>query len=63
MTLKAGTTTLASYSNLNANTGYALKSSNLSGLAGQTVTISFTAVEDSTLQTSFVLDDITLTLS
>jgi hypothetical protein len=65
LTLKvsSGTTVLATYSNLNKNTGYALHTSNLSSLAGQTVTISFTGVEDSSLQTSFVLDDITLTLS
>jgi aminopeptidase S len=63
LTVKAGTTTLATYSNLNKNTGYAQKSFNLAALAGQTVTISFTAVEDASLQTSFVIDDITVTVS
>ncbi len=63
LTVKAGSTTLATYSNLNKNTGYALKSFNVSSLAGQTVTISFSGSEDSSLQTSFVVDDTALTLS
>jgi subtilisin family serine protease len=60
LTVKAGSTTLASYSNLNRNTGYAQKSFSLAGLAGQTVTLSFTGTEDSSLQTSFVVDDTAL---
>jgi len=63
LTVKIGTTTLATYSNLNKNTGYALKSFNVSSFAGQTVTVSFSGVEDSTLQTSFVFDDTSLTAS
>jgi Zn-dependent metalloprotease len=63
LTVKAGTTTLATYSNLNKATGYALKSFNVSSLAGQTVTISFSGAEDSSLQTSFVIDDTALTVS
>ena len=62
LTVKAGTTTLATYSNLNKDTGYALRSFDVSSLAGQTVTISFSGVEDSSLQTSFVIDDTALTL-
>jgi serine protease len=54
------TTTLGTYSNLNKNTGYALKSFNMSSYIGKTVTIKFTGTEDSSLQTSFVLDDVTL---
>lgn len=54
------TTTLATYSNVNAATGYALKSFNMSAYIGKTVTLKFTGTEDSSLQTSFVLDDITL---
>jgi hypothetical protein len=57
LTVKAGTTTLASYSNLNAATGYAQHSSSLSAFIGQTVTITFTGVEDAIDQTSFVVDD------
>ena len=41
LTVKAGSTTLATYSNLNAATGYVLKSFDVSSLAGQTVTIGF----------------------
>ena len=63
LTVKAGTTTLATYSNLNKNTGYAQKSFNVSSLAGQTITISFSGTEDSSLQTSFVIDDTALNVS
>jgi len=63
LTVKAGTTTLATLSNLNAASGYVLKSYDVSSLAGQTVTISFSGTEDSSLQTSFVLDDTAVTLS
>jgi hypothetical protein len=63
LTVKAGSTTLATYSNLNKAAGYSLKSFNVSSFAGQTVTISFTGTEDSSLQTSFVIDDTALTLS
>ncbi|MGI8330224.1 M4 family metallopeptidase [Actinomadura scrupuli] len=60
LTVKIGSTTLATYSNLNAAGGYLLKSFNVSSLAGQTVTLSFTGREDAGLQTSFVVDDIAL---
>jgi Zn-dependent metalloprotease len=63
LTVRAGSTTLATYSNLNEASGYSQKSFNLSAFAGQTVTISFTGTEDVTLQTSFVIDDTALTLS
>jgi Zn-dependent metalloprotease len=62
LTVKAGSTTLATYSNLNKASGYVLKSFNVSSLAGQTVSISFSGAEDSSLQTSFVIDDTALTL-
>jgi hypothetical protein len=52
--------TLATYSNLNANTGYALKSFDLSAYIGQTIRVYLTGTEDSTLQTSFVVDDFAL---
>ncbi|MEA2207377.1 MAG: aminopeptidase [Blastocatellia bacterium] len=54
LTVKAGSTVLATYSNLNKNTGYALKSFTVP--AG-TTSVSFTATEDASLQTSFVIDD------
>jgi Zn-dependent metalloprotease len=63
LTVKAGSTTLATYSNLNKGTGYTQRSFNLSSFAGQTVTISFSGAEDSSLQTSFVIDDTALNVS
>lgn len=55
--------TLATYSNLDAATGYTQRSFNLGAYAGQTVTVKFTGVEGSKLQTSFVIDDTALTVS
>ncbi|MFE9405787.1 hydrolase [Streptomyces sp. NPDC006530] len=52
--------TPATYSNLNAASGYAQRTVDLSGYAGQTVTLRFTATEGSKLQTSFVIDDTAL---
>ncbi|MEU7337429.1 M1 family aminopeptidase [Streptomyces sp. NPDC007074] len=63
LTAKIGSTTLATYSNLNKNTGYAQKSFDVSAFAGQTVTVAFTGTEDSSLRTSFVLDDVALDTS
>jgi Zn-dependent metalloprotease len=60
LTVKIGGTTLATYSNLNAASGYVQKSFNVSSFAGQTVTLAFTGAEDPSLQTSFVVDDIAL---
>lgn len=53
--------TLATYSNLNAAAGYAQKTFNLNAYIGQTVTLRFVGTEDSNLQTSYVIDDISLT--
>jgi len=55
--------TLATYSNLNAASGYVAKSISLAAYAGQTIRVNFLGVEDSSLQTSFVLDDTALTVS
>jgi subtilase family serine protease len=63
LTVKLGSTTLATYSNLNKATGYSLKSFNVAGFAGQTVSLNFTGTEDSSLQTSFVVDDNALNAS
>jgi subtilase family serine protease len=52
------TTTLATYSNANAATGYVLKTISLNAYIGKTVTLKFTGTEDSSLATSFVLDDV-----
>ncbi|ASW56916.1 M1 family metallopeptidase [Plantactinospora sp. KBS50] len=63
LTVKLGDTTLATYSNLDAASGYVQRTLNLSGYAGQSATLSFTGVEDASLQTSFVLDDLALSVS
>ncbi|MFD7016248.1 hydrolase [Streptomyces sp. NPDC059161] len=55
--------TLGTYSNLNAAGGYAPRTFDLGAYAGQTVTLKFTATEGSKLQTSFVVDDTSLTVS
>ncbi|MEU7927242.1 M4 family metallopeptidase [Micromonospora sp. NPDC049107] len=55
--------TLATYSNLNKASGYSQKSFSLAGYAGQTVTLKFTGTEDSSLQTSFVVDDTAVNVS
>ena len=49
--------TLATYSNLNASSGYVQKTFNLTSFKGQTIRIYFLGNEDSSLQTSFVIDD------
>jgi serine protease len=63
LTVKLGSTTLATYSNLNHASGYSLKSFNVSSFAGQTATLTLTGTEDVSLQTSFVLDDTALNAS
>lgn len=49
--------TLATYSNLDKNTSYVLKTFNLNAYRGQTIRVYFLGTEDSSLQTSFVIDD------
>jgi hypothetical protein len=49
--------TLATYSNLNANSTYVLKTFDLTAYKGQTIRVYFLGTEDSSLQTSFVIDD------
>jgi hypothetical protein len=49
--------TLATYSNLNATGTYVLKSFNILAYKGQTIRIRFTGTEDSSLYTSFLIDD------
>ncbi len=55
------TTTLGTYSNLNKGSSYVQRSFDLSAYAGQTVTLRFTGTEDSSLATSFVIDDTAIT--
>ncbi|HXA83734.1 MAG TPA: hypothetical protein VNZ47_01585 [Candidatus Dormibacteraeota bacterium] len=52
--------TLATFSNLNKAAGYSQKSFDVTSFKGQTIQIKFLGVEDSSLQTSFVIDDINL---
>ena len=47
-------------SNLNHAAGYSQKSFSMNSFIGQTVQIRFLGVEDSSLQTSFVIDDVAL---
>jgi Zn-dependent metalloprotease len=56
-------TTLATYSNVGTNATYTQKSFNLTAYKGRTVTIRFTMTEDSSLQTSFVVDDTSVATS
>ncbi len=55
--------TLATYSNLNAATGYAQVSFDLAAYKGQTIQIYLIGVENSTLKTSFVVDDFLLNVT
>jgi hypothetical protein len=52
--------TLGTFSNLNHAAGYSQKSFSVLSFKGQTVQIRFLGTEDSSLQTSFVLDDVAL---
>jgi subtilase family serine protease len=63
LTVTANSTTLATFSNLNKATGYTQRSFSLAAFAGQSVTLKFTGTEDSSLQTSFVLDDTALNVA
>jgi hypothetical protein len=51
--------TLATFSNLNAG-AYRQVCNNVGGFAGQTVRVFFNGTEDSSLQTSFFIDDTSL---
>lgn len=51
------------YSNLSANTGYIQKTFNLIEYKGQTIRLNFLGEEDSSVKTSFVLDDFLLNVT
>ncbi len=56
--------TLGTYSNLNKNSGYGKHSYNVSSyLSKPNLTVKFTGTEDSSQATSFVIDDVTLTVN
>ncbi|GIF67993.1 hypothetical protein Ais01nite_60280 [Asanoa ishikariensis] len=63
LTVTLGSTTVASATNLNAYSSYVEKVVDVSQFRGQTVTLRFNGVEDQSLQTSFVIDDVTLSVS
>ncbi|WP_190215993.1 putative Ig domain-containing protein, partial [Kitasatospora indigofera] len=56
-------TALTTYSNVNAAAGYQQRTFDLSAYAGQSVTLKFNGTEDSSLQTSFVIDDTSIATS
>ncbi|MEU4194565.1 M4 family metallopeptidase [Kribbella sp. NPDC026611] len=57
------TSTLATYSNLNKTSSYVQKTLNVTQYKGKTVTVRFVGQEDSSLQTTFVVDDTSLVAS
>jgi hypothetical protein len=61
LTVTVGSTTVATYSNLNKAAGYQLRTIPIT--QSGSVVLKFTGTEDSSLQTSFVIDDTALTLS
>ncbi|QIK04905.1 M20/M25/M40 family metallo-hydrolase [Streptomyces sp. ID38640] len=58
--VKVGSTTLTTLSNTDAASGYTQRTLDLTPYIGQRITLTFTATEDASLQTSFVVDDATL---
>ena len=54
--------TPATYSNLNKGSTYVQKTIDLSAYKGQTVQVFFAGAEDSSLQTTFLVDDVALTV-
>ena len=63
LTVSLGSSTLATYSNLNKANGYVQKTFNVAAFAGQTVTLKFSGTENSSRRTSFVVDDAALTVA
>ena len=55
--------TLATYSNLNATPGYSQSSFDLASYKGQAIQIYLVGTEDSSLKTSFVIDDFALSVT
>ncbi|MBV6701766.1 protease pro-enzyme activation domain-containing protein [Kitasatospora aureofaciens] len=63
LTLQANSTTLKTWSNVDAAAGYVQRTVDLTSFAGQTVTLKFTGTEDGSNQTSFVIDDVALNVN
>ncbi len=62
LAVTANGTSVQSYSNVNKGTGYVKRTVSLSAYAGKSVTITWTGTEDSSVATSFLIDDTALTL-
>ncbi|WP_331766348.1 M28 family peptidase [Embleya sp. NBC_00896] len=58
--VKIGNTALATYSNVGATGTYVEKTVDLTAYKGQTVTVQFAGAEDSSLRTTFLVDDISI---
>ncbi|MGI8696652.1 MAG: putative Ig domain-containing protein [Mycobacteriales bacterium] len=61
--VRAGSTTLATYSNANASGGYGQRTISLKSYVGRSVALKFTGTEDSSLATSFLIDDAAINVS
>ncbi|MFF8947697.1 M28 family peptidase [Streptomyces sp. NPDC014940] len=59
--VKVDGTAKQTFSNAGAASGYTERTLDLSQYTGRQITLTFTATEDASLQTSFVVDDVTLT--
>ena len=57
------TTTLKTFSNVGTNATYTLNTHSLLAYKGKAVTVKFLMNEDSSLQTSFVVDDTAVSVS
>ena len=62
LTVTAGSSTLATYSNLDKSAAYVQKSVSMADQAGKTVAVTFSATENASLATSFAIDDTGLTV-
>lgn len=62
LTVTVGGVTKLTFSNLNKGTTFVLRSVDVSSFAGQTVAVKWTGTEDSSLSTSFFVDDTAVTL-
>ncbi|WP_028472766.1 S8 family serine peptidase [Nocardioides alkalitolerans] len=59
LTVSVGGRSVATFSNADASAGYVTRTVRLTGVSG-TVPVSFTATEDSSLATSFLVDDVSV---
>ena len=55
--------TLATYSNVNKSSSYSQKTLNLASFAGKTIRLRFRGVENSSLKTSFLIDDVAVNVT